>query len=250
MTNILIHGCNGRMGTMCTELAEERQDISIVAGVDKAEGNITYPVYENIVDVKEKADVIIDVSTASAIDGLLDYVEDTKIPTVICTTGLSMEQEERIKSISKNVAVLRSGNMTMGINTLLKVLKDISGSLNNAGFDVEIVEKHHNKKIDAPSGTAIMLADAVKEGTKQELNYVYGRSDRREARPHDEIGISSIRGGTIVGEHEVIFAGVDEVIEIKHTVLSRAALASGALNAAAFLSGKEPGFYSMSDVIG
>lgn len=250
MANILIHGCNGRMGTMCTDLVAQRDDLFIVAGVDKAEGKKNYPVYENIKEVKEKADVIIDVSTASAIDALLDYVEETKTAAVICTTGLSKEQEERVKNLSKEVAILRSGNMTMGINTLMKVLKDISASLTNAGFDVEIVERHHNKKIDAPSGTAVMLADAVKEGAERDFDYVYGRNDRRAQRPQNEIGISSVRGGTIVGEHEVIFAGVDEVIEIKHTVLSRAALASGALNAASFLSGKEAGFYTMSDVIG
>lgn len=250
MANILIHGCNGKMGTMCTDLAGKREGLAVVAGVDKAAGEKAYPVYSSLSEVKEKADVIIDVSTAAAIDDLLDYVVKTKIPAVICTTGLSKEQEDRVKEISKDVAILRSGNMTMGINTLLKVLKDISGALTNAGFDVEIVEKHHNQKIDAPSGTAVMLADAVKEGAEKDFDYVYGRNDRREKRPSNEIGISSIRGGTIVGEHEVIFAGTDEVIEIKHTVLSRAALASGALNAAAFLAGKAPGYYSMSDVIG
>ena len=241
------------MGNMVSSLAADYPEIEIVAGVDRPDtekGGKSYPVYECLKDVKESADVIIDISTATAVDGLLAYMKETKTAAVICTTGLSANQEAGIKELSKEVPVLRSGNMSMGINTLLKVLNDISLSLTKAGFDVEIVEKHHHTKLDAPSGTAIMLADAVKEGTKEEYDYVYGRSDRRSVRPKNEIGISSVRGGTIVGEHEVIFAGTDEIIEIKHTALSRAVFANGALNAALFLGGKEPGLYSMADVIG
>ncbi len=241
------------MGNMVSSLAADYPEIDIVAGVDRPDtekGGKSYPVYESLNDVKENADVIIDISTAPAVDGLLAYMKETKTAAVICTTGLSAEQEGSIKELSKEVPVLRSGNMSMGINTLRKVLNDISLSLTKAGFDVEIVEKHHHTKLDAPSGTAIMLADAVKEGTKEEYDYVYGRSDRRSVRPKNEIGISSVRGGTIVGEHEVIFAGTDEIIEIKHIALSRAVFANGALNAALFLGGKEPGLYSMADVIG
>ena len=253
MINVLIHGCNGRMGNMVSALSANYEEICIVAGVDRADtpdGGKSYPIYESLDEVKEQADVIIDISTATAVDGLLAYIRRTKIPAVICTTGLSEEQESELLAVSKEVPLLRSGNMSMGINTLLKVLKDISGPLTGAGFDVEIVEKHHRTKVDAPSGTAVMLADAVKEGTQKEYDYVYGRKERRSIRPQDEIGISSVRGGTIVGEHEVIFAGTDEVIEIRHTAFSRAVFANGALNAALFLSKQKPGLYSMSDVIG
>ncbi len=253
MVKVLIHGCNGRMGNMVSSLAADYPEINVVAGVDRPDtecGGKSYPVYESLDAVKEAADVIIDISTAAAVDGLLAYMKATKTAAVICTTGLSGEQEAAIKELSKEVPVLRSGNMSMGINTLLKVLNDISLSLTKAGFDVEIVEKHHHTKLDAPSGTAIMLADAVKEGTGNEYDYVYGRSERRSVRPKNEIGISSVRGGTIVGEHEVIFAGTDEIIEIKHTALSRAVFANGALNAALFLGNQEPGLYSMADVIG
>lgn len=241
------------MGNMVSSLAADYPEIKIVAGVDQLDtekAGKSYPVYESLNDVKEKADVIIDISTATAVDGLLTYMKETKTAAVICTTGLSPEQEAEMKELSKIVPVLRSGNMSMGINTLLKVLNDISLSLTKAGFDVEIVEKHHHTKLDAPSGTAIMLADAVKEATNEEYDYVYGRNERRSVRPKNEIGISSVRGGTIVGEHEVIFAGTDEIIEIKHTALSRAVFANGALNAALFIGEKEPGLYSMADVIG
>ena len=253
MINVLIHGCNGRMGNMVSALSANYEEIHIAAGVDRADtpdGGKSYPIYETLADVKEKADVIIDISTATAMDGLFAYIRETKIPAVICTTGLGKEQEEEIDALSKEVPILRSGNMSMGINTLLKVIKDISKTLTGAGFDVEIVEKHHRTKVDAPSGTAIMLADAVKEGTQEDYDYVYGRNERRSVRPQNEIGISSVRGGTIVGEHEVIFAGTDEVIEIRHTAFSRAVFANGALNAALFLSQQKAGLYSMSDVIG
>ena len=163
---------------------------------------------------------------------------------------MSEEQIACIAELSKNVPILRSGNMSLGINTLIKVLNSISKTLYEAGFDVDIVEKHHKHKLDAPSGTAVMLADAVKDGSGAELNVVYDRSERRMERPHDEIGISAVRGGTIVGEHEVIFAGTDEIIEIKHTALSRAVFANGALKAALFLAAKEPGLYNMSHVVG
>lgn len=241
------------MGNMVSSLAGDYPEIMIVAGVDRPGtdcGGKDYPIYDSLEKVQEKADVLIDISTATAVDSVFAYMKKTKTAAVICTTGLSSEQENEITELSKIVPVLRSGNMSMGINTLIKVLNDISLSLTKAGFDVEIVEKHHHTKIDAPSGTAIMLADAVKEGTGEEYDYVYGRNERRSIRPKKEIGISSVRGGTIVGEHEVIFAGTDEIIEIKHTALSRAVFANGALNAALYLADKKPGMYSMADVIG
>jgi len=238
------------MGKMISDLSSNYENIEIVAGVDKfGDASYDYPLYRNLDEIKEEADVLIDISTADAVPGLLDFIKEKKLAAVICTTGLDKATEEKIKEVSGFVPVLRSGNMSLGINTLLKVLREISPALTEAGFDVEIVEKHHNKKLDAPSGTAIMLADAVKEGTGEEYDYVYGRNERRMARPKNEIGISSVRGGNIVGEHEVIFAGTDEIIEIKHTAFSRAVFANGAINAAMFLSGKEPGMYSMADVI-
>ena len=253
MTNVLMHGCNGRMGNMIASLAAEYPEITITAGVDRPEtnsGNKSFPVYASLEEVKEPVDVIIDFSTASAVDTLLSYVEAKKVPAVICTTGLSEEQVARIDAVSKEVALLRSGNMSMGINTIIKVLKDISKTLCDAGFDVDIVEKHHKHKLDAPSGTALMLADAVSEGIGEKRDYVYDRSTRRMERPKEEIGISAVRGGTIVGEHDVIFAGADEIVEISHTALSRGVFANGALNAAMFLNGKAPGLYSMHDVVG
>ena len=253
MTRVLIHGCNGRMGNMVSSLASEYEDIRIVAGVDRADtenGGKSYPIYETLADVKEEADVIIDISTAAAVDGLLAYAEEKGTAAVICTTGLSEEQVKNIQKLSQKVPVLRSGNMSLGINTLIRVLKDISKTLYEAGFDVDVVEKHHKHKLDAPSGTAVMLADAAAEGIGKDLNVVYDRTGRRMERPHDEIGVSAVRGGTIVGEHEVIFAGTDEIIELKHTALSRAVFANGALKAALYLTGKAPALYTMSDVVG
>ena len=253
MVKILIHGCNGRMGNMVSNLAADYAEIEIAAGVDRADtepGGKSYPIYESLADVKEDFDVIIDISTAAAVDGLIAYAKEKGKAVIICTTGLSKEQEEAVNALSKAVPVLRSGNMSLGINTLIKVLKSVSKTLFEAGFDVDIVEKHHKHKLDAPSGTAVMLADAVKEGVSKDLEVVYDRSQRRMERPHDEIGVSAVRGGSIVGEHEVIFAGTDEIFEIKHTALSRAVFANGALKAALFLAEKAPALYTMSDVVG
>lgn len=251
MIKAIMHGCAGRMGNMISARTADYADFEIVAGVDsKASGSFGYPVYKTLYDVKENADVIIDFSTASAVDGLIEFAKEKKMPVIICTTGLSDEQIEKIKELSKETAVLRSGNMSLGINTIIKILNNISPLLFDAGFDIEIVEKHHSKKLDAPSGTALMLADAASENLSEKPEYVFGRSDRREERPKSEIGISAVRGGTIVGEHEVIFAGCDEIIEVKHTALSRAVFANGAINAAMFLAGKEAGLYTMADVVG
>ena len=251
MVKAIMHGCSGRMGTMISQRAAECEGFEIVAGVDiSGKAAFDYPVYTSLAEIKEQADVIIDFSTAAAVDGLIEYSKQKKIPVVICTTGLSDAQVEAVKKLSNDVAVLRSGNMSLGINTVMKVLNEISPLLYNAGFDIEIVEKHHNKKLDAPSGTALMLADAAAENLNEKPEYVFGRNERRAERPKDEIGISAVRGGTIVGEHEVIFAGPDEIIEVKHTALSRAVFANGAINAALFLAGKKSGLYTMADVVG
>ena len=250
MTNIIMHGCNGRMGRVISELVEKDSQAKIVAGIDPfSAGSNAYPVYQSINECNVPADVVIDFSNASAVDALVDYCVERKIPLVLCTTGLS-NQLLKVNEASSKVAVLRSANMSLGINTLLKLLKDAAKVLAPAGFDIEIVEKHHNLKLDAPSGTAIALADAIKEELDDSYYYVYDRSQERKMREPKEIGISAVRGGTIVGEHEVLFAGIDEVIEFKHTAYSKSIFAKGAIEAAKFLAGKGPGFYTMQDVIG
>jgi len=250
MVEVILHGCNGRMGQMLSELISKDEEMKVVAGIEPSgEAKNDYPVYKSFDELKETADVIIDFSTASAIDGLLDYCEKTHTPLVLCSTGLSEAQLGRVERLAKVSAVLVSANMSLGINVLLKLLKNVTKTLYGNGFDIEIVEKHHNQKLDAPSGTALALADVMKEEL-DDISYNLDRSKVRKKRERNEIGISAVRGGTIVGEHEVIFAGTDEVIEIKHTAYSRAIFAKGAMSAAKFLSGKSAGKYSMSDVIG
>ena len=246
-----MHGCNGKMGRVITNLVEEDDNIQIVAGIDAYTGVANeYPVFASIKECDVKADAIIDFSVTAAIDDLLDYAVSTKTPVVVCTTGLSANQLEKINEASKSVAVLRSANMSLGINTLMKILKIATDVLADRGFDIEIVEKHHNQKVDAPSGTALALADCINQELNNEYDYIYDRSTVREKRKKKEIGISAVRGGTIVGEHEVIYAGTDEVIEIKHTAYSKAIFAKGAIDAAKFLANKEAGMYDMSDAIG
>ena len=250
MTRVIMHGCNGRMGQMISGLCTADPEIEIVAGVDAyTEQKNDYPVFASIDQCDVAADAIIDFSNASAVDGLLDYCEAKQIPVVLCSTGLAEEQLAKVDEASKKVAVLKSANMSLGINTLMSLLKQAVKVLAPAGFDVEIVEKHHNQKLDAPSGTALALADSINEAMDNRYEYVYDRSDRRAKRDAKELGISAVRGGTIVGEHEVIFAGTDEVIEFKHTAYSRAVFGKGAIQAAKFLHGKAAGYYDMSDVI-
>ncbi len=250
MTRVVMHGCNGHMGRVITDLCKEDNDIEIVAGVDKFHGvDNDYPVFDSINDVDVDFDAIIDFSHISTIDGLLDYCENNNKPVVLCTTGLTDDMLSHVDSASQKVAVLRSANMSLGINTLFDLCKKATQVFADAGFDIEIVEKHHNQKLDAPSGTALALADACNEALDEKYDYCYGRADRREKRPHNEIGISAVRGGNIVGEHEVIFAGMDEVITIKHTAYSKGVFAKGAIQAAKFLAGQPAGLYDMKDVI-
>ena len=251
MVKIIMHGCNGRMGRVITDLVSQESEVTIVAGVDKF-GNSTgeFPVFDSIEKCDVPADVIIDFSNASAVDSVLDYAVEKKIPVVLCTTGLSDDQLAKVKEISSKVAVLKSANMSVGVNVLMKVLRDAAPTLAAAGFDIEIVEKHHNQKLDAPSGTAIALADSINDSLNNEYEYVYDRSTRREKRPEKEIGISAVRGGTIVGDHDVIFAGLDEVVTLSHRAYSRSIFAKGAIEAAKFLAGKPAGMYDMSNVIG
>ena len=250
MVKIMMHGCNGVMGQVISKIIEETEGAVMACGVDRVDdGHNDYPVFTDINACDVEVDAIIDFSAAPAVDGLLDFAVERQIPVVLCTTGLSDEQLEKVHEASKKTAVLRSANMSLGVNTLFKVLKSMTKLLADAGFDIDIVEKHHRRKLDAPSGTAIALAEAVNEPLNNEYEFVYDRSQRREQRPKKEIGISAVRGGTIVGEHEIIFAGQDEVIELKHTAYSKAIFAKGAIDAAKFLAGKGPGMYNMADVI-
>ena len=250
MVRIIMHGCNGKMGQVITRLAAEDGNCQIVAGIDTFRGiENTYPVFDNLKDCDVEADVVIDFSNAKAVDGLLEACCEKKLPVVLCTTGLSEEQLQKVEDAAKETAVLKSANMSLGINLLMRLLKDAAKVLAPAGYDIEIVEKHHNKKVDAPSGTALALADAINETQDPQYAYCFDRSQERKPREKREIGISAVRGGTIVGEHEVLFAGEDEVIEFKHTAYSKAVLGKGALEAAKFLEGKPAGRYEMSDVI-
>ncbi len=250
MTEIIMVGCNGRMGQVISNLVAQDENAKIVAGVDVFDdGRNPYPVFKNLEECTVAADAVIDFSSPKSLEVLLRVSKKRNLPLVLCTTGYSEEDIKKIEEASKEVAILRSANMSLGVNTLLKLVSVAANVLARADFDVEIIEKHHNQKVDAPSGTALALADAINEALNNEYHYMYDRSKVREKRDKKEIGISAVRGGNIVGEHEVIFAGTDEVIEFKHTAYSKAIFAKGAITAAKYLAGKGPGLYSMTDVI-
>lgn len=251
MVRMIMHGCNGAMGQVITEIVAAQEEIQIVAGVDRnTEQKNGYPVFASLEDCDVEADVIVDFTAAPAVDHLMDYCAEKKLPVVLCTTGLSEAQLQKVEETAKETAVLRSANMSLGVNLLLKLVKEAAQVLAAADFDIEIVEKHHNKKLDAPSGTAIALADAINEAMDDTYHYVYDRSTRHEKRDKKELGISAVRGGSIVGVHDVIFAGQDEVITLNHTAYSKAIFAKGAVSAAKYLAGKPAGLYTMADVIG
>lgn len=251
MIKVMMHGCNGAMGQVISKIIDESESAVMAAGVDfKDDGHNPYPVFKNLEDCNVDVDVIIDFSSSKATDRLLNFAAEKQIPLVLCTTGLSEEQLKKVEETSKKTAVLRSANMSLGVNILLKLVNTAAKVLAEADFDIDIVEKHHKLKVDAPSGTALALADAVNEALHNEYEYVYDRSQRRIQRPKKEIGISAVRGGTIVGQHDVIFAGQDEVIEFHHTAYSKAIFGKGAVSAAIYLAGKPAGMYDMSDVIG
>ncbi len=251
MTKVILRGCNGRMGQVITEIAENDAGIEIVAGIDLVDqGKNPYPVFGHLIDCDVPADVVIDFSSPKGLTELLTTCVERKLATVICTTGFSNEQIAEIEQAADKIAVLRSANMSLGINTLSKLAAAAAAIFAEAGFDIELVERHHNKKLDAPSGTALILADSINNELGGSYHYVYDRSGRREVRDTKEIGISAVRGGTIVGEHEIIFAGRDEVIELKHTAYSRGVFATGAVQAAKFLAGKPAGMYDMNAVVG
>jgi len=250
MLHLIISGCNGHMGKVVAAIAKDDPEISIVAGFDIAEepGGL-FPVYSDPAGFDGGADVVVDFSAPAALEKLLDFGISKKIPLVLCTTGYSSGQLEAINQAAQQIPVFRSGNMSLGINLMLDLVKRACSVL-GGGFDVEIVERHHRRKIDAPSGTALMLADAAASAMREKPDYVYERQSRRAQRSGSEIGISSVRGGTIVGQHEVIFAGLDEVIEIKHSAASRDVFAAGAVKASKFIAGViKPGLYDMRDVL-
>ncbi|MEY8337185.1 4-hydroxy-tetrahydrodipicolinate reductase [Lachnospiraceae bacterium 62-35] len=251
MVKIIMHGCNGAMGQVISGIVEKDKDAVITAGIDiTGEQKNSYPVYRTLEECKAEGDVIVDFASAKAVDHLLEYSVEKKIPVVLCTTGLSKEQIQKVEEASKKTAILRSANMSLGINLLLKLVREAARTLAAADFDIEVLEKHHNQKIDAPSGTALALADSINEALDHSYHYKYDRTVQREKRDKKEIGIQAIRGGTIVGEHDVIFAGQDEVVTFSHTAYSKAIFAKGAVAAAKFLNGREPGLYNMSHVIG
>ncbi len=250
MVKMIMHGCNGKMGQVISGICKEDSEIEIVAGIDPyTELKNDYPVFAKIDDCTVKADVVVDFASAPAVDHLLDYCIAHRLPVVLCTTGLSERQLARVEEAAKDIAVLKSANMSLGINLLMDLLQKAAQLLAPAGFDMEIVEKHHNQKVDAPSGTALALADSLNEALENAYAYQYDRTKDRKKRDKYEIGIQAVRGGNIVGEHEVIFAGMDEVIEFKHTAYSKAVFGKGAVEAAKFLAGRAPGRYEMSDLM-
>ncbi|MCM1285608.1 MAG: 4-hydroxy-tetrahydrodipicolinate reductase [Acetobacter sp.] len=249
MTKIIITGANGKMGKVIQNVVDGRDDCEIVAGIDlNIESNDRFPIYSSLSEVKEQADAIIDFSNPVLLNDLLEYSEKTGTPLIIATTGYNDEQKEQIKSASEKSPIFFTYNMSMGINLLANLAKKAVEVL-GSDFDIEIVEKHHNQKIDAPSGTALMLADAMCEVTAEPMKYEYDRHSKREKRTKNEIGLHAIRGGTIVGEHDIIFAGRDEIITLSHSARSKEIFAVGAVNAAVYMTGKGAGLYDMKELI-
>jgi 4-hydroxy-tetrahydrodipicolinate reductase len=249
MVRIAIVGCNGKMGYFVADTVSKHEDCTAAFGVDAfGESKFDFDLYRGFKEITDVPDVIIDFSNPALLDDMLEFALANNVPCVICTTGYSPEQVEKIKAASEKIAVFYSGNMSLGINLLIELAKNAAKVLGNE-FDIEIVEKHHNLKLDAPSGTALMIADGISDTLEQEPQYVYDRHSYRKKRSKNEIGIHSVRGGTIVGEHEVIFAGRDEVVTVSHQAQSKEVFAVGAVNAAVFLAGKEAGMYNMSHLL-
>ena len=248
MIKILLSGCCGKMGNAVANFAEKCDDVSIIGGVDAVVGKCDFPVFKSFSQVNLSPDVIIDFSNVSVLDGLLKFARQNKIPVVIATTGYNSTQIERIKSVAKEIPVFFTANMSLGINLICSLAKQTASVL-GSDFDIEIIEKHHNSKLDAPSGTAVMLANAINTVFENTYNYEYDRHSKRRARPKNEIGIHSVRGGTIVGEHDVIFAGNEEVITLSHSAQSKGVFASGAIAAARFVANAPAGLYDMNSLI-
>lgn len=248
MIKVLINGCNGKMSQEVMKIIELNEKFVVLCGFDKENTGIySFPVYTKIEEVEEKPDIIIDFSVPMATFKILDYAKKEKIPIVIATTGFTEEENEKIKDYSKYIPVFKSANMSVDINLMAKIVSELAKVLNNT--DIEIVETHHNRKVDSPSGTALFLADTINTALGDSMNYVYNRHDNRKKREKNEIGISSIRGGNIVGEHSVKFFAENEMFEVKHICYSRSVFAEGALKAAEFLAKKTPGLYGMNDLL-
>lgn len=248
MTGILLNGYSGTMGKNVVSCSEKFEDIFVMGGVDKFRTPAPFPTFESFDEVNVEYDVIVDFSNSQALEELLSFALKNKKPVVICTTGYTEEQKQKINDASKEIAIFYSANMSLGVNLLSELASTAAKVLGNS-FDIEIVEMHHNQKVDAPSGTALMLADSISEALDEKPEYEFDRHSKRQKRTKNEIGFSSVRGGTIVGEHEIIFAGTDEVIKLSHSAYSKALFANGALNASRFLVGKEPKIYTMKDLI-
>lgn len=249
MINIMMSGCNGKMGQVITRLAEQYEDLRIAAGYDIADnGKNEYPVFTDLKKCSAKVDVIIDFSNPAALESVLAFATSKRLPVIVATTGLSPAHKKLLEQASESIPVFFSANMSLGVNLLMDLVKK-AAKLLESNFDIEIIEKHHNQKLDAPSGTALAIADSINSVLEQKQEYVYDRHSRRKKRSRTEIGIHAMRGGTIVGEHSVIFAGNDEIIEINHMAMSKDIFGIGALRAARFLYGKKPGMYDMNDLI-
>jgi len=250
MTEVVISGCCGKMGRAVASAIEGQKDVRIAAGVDKAGlgTEFSFPVFSSFSECELSCDVVIDFSRPDGLLSLINYSKRTNAALVIATTGHSPQEKEMIAEHAKSHAVFMSGNMSLGVNLMIELLKKSASFLGN-DFEVEIIEKHHNQKVDAPSGTALMMADAINSALKEPLEYVCGRETKAHKRDHNELGIHAVRGGNIVGEHECLFIGAEEIIEIKHTAQSRSVFAQGAVRAAKFLAHKEPGMYSMKEML-
>lgn len=249
MINIILSGCNGKMGQVISRLVSDMADAKILFGYDiNTDKKWDYEVYSSFEDASEKGDVVIDFSHPASFDSIVKYCRETKTPLVMATTGLSVQQKEELSNLSSEVAVFFSANMSLGVNLLINLVKK-AASLLEDNFDIEIIEKHHNQKIDAPSGTALMIADEISQTLTNAPEYMYDRHSVRKKRSKNEIGIHAVRGGTIVGEHEVIFAGTDEIIEIKHTAMSKEVFAVGSIKAAIYIKDMFPGMYSMKNIM-
>lgn len=245
---IFLNGCNGRMGKVIVEMCSADEDVVIVAGSDINNGACEFPVYASALDCKEEFDVIIDFSHVSALPNVMRLADDRKKPLIICTTGLSEDNKNALYSLSASIPVFYSGNMSLGVNVLMRLVKQAAAVL-YPDFDIEIVEAHHNQKLDAPSGTALMIADAINDTLDNQLSYVYDRHSDLKKREKKELGMHAIRGGSIIGEHSVIFAGSEEVLTVSHSALNRNVFARGAVAAAKFMPGKKAGLYAMTDLV-
>jgi len=249
MINILMSGCNGKMGQVITRLSEQYSDLKIAAGFDIFDnGKNSYPVFSSLEQCQESIDVIIDFSNPEALENIMKFAVERKIPIIVATTGISQNQKKLLESASRIIPVFFSANMSLGVNLIIDLVRKAAKIL-EPSFDIEIIEKHHSQKLDAPSGTALAIADAINSALEQKQEFVYDRHSRRKKRSKSEIGIHAVRGGTIVGEHSIIFAGNDEVIEINHSATSKEIFGTGALRAAKFLYKKAPGMYDMNDLI-